>query len=113
MPASSAHQGFPPLPLPTDPANPAWPSAVANAHTSLTQSFMHTQQVLQTEEAETLRLKYHRDQIIHDQLPILQGMEATQLLPRAWLEAASLAFGKQVVQIDSIITELETQSAPA
>ena len=90
MPAPLSHPDFPPLL-----ASPygIWPGHVQAAYQSIHDSYLRARHLLDLDETDPLRLRYHVDRIQNETVAILVSLEGQQGLSQQWLENGAIQLG--------------------
>lgn len=99
---------FPPLPALNPPE--IWSINIQNAHHTLSTAYNSSQQLLQLDDSDALRLRFHAERIENEIVPVLEAMEThveIPCIPRAWLESAAYALGHLIVRLSTAIVGVE------
>lgn len=91
---------FPPLPVPQI-NNVPWSPNILTAFNLLNKAYERASTILR-QEADSIRLRFHIDQLSNNFMPILEAMERQRIaenIPVDWLESAAAALGLLVVHL--------------
>jgi hypothetical protein len=91
-------------PLPYREENLPWSSNVNNAYQILTDMYRHANHVLLQDDSDIPRIKYHKETLTNDSIPILLALEASaeeEGLPTTWLHLCAESLGSLIVKLCS------------
>ena len=107
MPAPVSNPEFPALPLPHQ---GLWSGHVQAAFQSMQESYLRARQLLDLDEIDPLRLRYHLDRIQNETVAILLSLDG-QGPPQDWLEVAAVELGTLTGDLQAAVEGTEQRCA--
>ena len=103
-----AQNNIPPLPPPTHGA--AWPADIRTAYETIREAFDRAFLLLQQDDTDPLRLRYHLARLNSNTIPIILALEEgrqTSHIPLGWLESVAECIGGIIARLEASIEGTE------
>ena len=103
-------------PLPAHPDGLLWSPAVQDAYTAISEAYTRAQQLLNLDDTDPLRMRFHLERLRGEMIPILLAMEEEALhspngVPMEWLEAMAVQLGSLVAHLVAAVEGTEQRCA--